>query len=144
MHDPDVVAFEVRRLFTIWHREPDGHDSGEVCQHYDRATGRVLNGWRWHVRHWRVQVLPWQRVRTWLVDRCDHCGYRFHWREARFGYQSTDRLWHDPCMSLRHVRGQLDDLTRKVLGTADWDANWRAEHRLSGIEAQTAEVRDRG
>jgi len=52
MHDPMVVAFEIRRpwprrrrlvgrrywpaLITIWHVEPNGHDSGEVCKHSHR------------------------------------------------------------------------------------------------------------
>ena len=84
MHDPDVVAFTIRRpwprrrrtllgrrywppLVTVWHREPRGHDAGTVCRHYDRVTCRVLPGWRlhiWHVRWCEITIdLPFRRHR---------------------------------------------------------------------------------
>lgn len=44
-------------------------------------------------------------------------------------------------MSLRHVRGQLDDLTAYVRCTADVDTRWRAEYRLDGIAAKEAEAK---
>ena len=98
MHDPLVVAFEIRRpwpvtsrplltdgtplpphrywpaMVTVWHREPGGRDSGEVCKHHD--GGRVLNGWRFHVHHWRIQVRPLQALRRRLLTRCAWCGGR--------------------------------------------------------------------
>lgn len=36
---------------------------------------------RWHIRHWRIQVHPLQRVRHWLFDRCEKCGARFGFDE---------------------------------------------------------------
>ena len=123
MHDPLVVAFEIRRpwpkraryqdakpvpegkrpkprwdlslpfftvfgkgwyfpsLITIWHNEPGGRDSGEVCKHHHRA--RDANGdwqwvfhkaWRFHVHHWKIQVHPLQHLRRWLLTRCEWCG----------------------------------------------------------------------
>lgn len=137
MHDPMVLVFDVRLVkLDIWHVEPGGHDYGEVCGRlpYRRPVARALWALR-HVRHLKLNWWPYLNVKRWIVDRCDHCGKRFRWREARFSYQSTDKVWHDPCMSLRHVRGQLDDLTGLVLGTADPDARWRADYRLKGIEA---------
>jgi len=123
MHDPLVVAFEIRRpwprrdsaydsvrpgrarvlprwnvrrspfwtlagrgfywptVITVWHREPRGHDSGEVCRHFDRwqnADGKwqmkVRHSWRFHVHHWRIQVRPLQALRRWLLTRCSWCG----------------------------------------------------------------------
>lgn len=53
-------------LVTIWHVEPGGHDSGEVCKHYRREqlpdgtwTSTTMRGWRWHVFHvnWRTIAL---------------------------------------------------------------------------------------
>jgi hypothetical protein len=116
VHDPDVVAFSIRRpwptasslpsvnarwrvrwpfvsvlgrelyfpdLITIWHREPGGADSGEVCKHYRRerqADGTWattwLRDWRWHVWHWRIQVHPLQHLRRWALTRCEWCGGR--------------------------------------------------------------------
>ncbi len=102
MHDPLTVAFEIRRpwpkrqrhalsrltprwsfqgcfwtlagrihlywpgIVTVWHVEPDGRDSGEVC----KRTG----SWRWHVHHWRIQIIPLQDLRRWLLTRCAWCG----------------------------------------------------------------------
>lgn len=89
MHDPLIVAFEIKRpwpetcrardndgipatphrywpaLITVWHREPNGHDAGTVCN------------WRrmaWHVHHWKLQVHPLQDLRRRLLTRCTWCG----------------------------------------------------------------------
>ncbi|MGI5247791.1 hypothetical protein [Dactylosporangium sp. CA-139066] len=117
MHDPDVVAFDIRRpwpkrsrtydakpgqprwkvghafwtvagrglywptLITVWHREPGGKDSGEICKHYVRWRGddgkwqsKILHGWRFHIHHWRIQVHPLQTLRRWALTRCSWCG----------------------------------------------------------------------
>lgn len=103
MHDPDVVAFEIRRpwpkrykaktidgrtlpaqrywpaLVTVWHREPRGHDSGTICKHYRRlpsGKAKILHGWRWHIHHWRIQIPPLQELRRRLLTRCAWCGGR--------------------------------------------------------------------
>lgn len=117
MHDPLVVAFEIRRpwprrssipggrrywwppLVTVWHREPGGHDSGEVCRHYIRYHDkrgewrvRVLRGWRFHIHHWKVQVHPVQKLRRWALTRCAWCGGR-----SRKGDQVNHALsWYGP------------------------------------------------
>lgn len=65
MHDPLVVAFEIRRpwptrrdsrgwrywppLVTVWHREPGGADALTICRHDSH--------WRWHAVHIRWQAL---------------------------------------------------------------------------------------
>lgn len=97
MHDPLVVAFEIRRpwpkprrgqkyrywppIITVWHHEPGGHDSGEICRHYRRTQGadgkwstKILHGWKFHVHHWRLQVHPLQDLRRWALTRCAWCG----------------------------------------------------------------------
>ncbi|MEU0078555.1 hypothetical protein ABZY58_11715 [Micromonospora tulbaghiae] len=70
-------------LIRIWHVEPGGHDSGEVCKHYERVqqpdgtwTSKSLHGWRWHVHHWRIQVPLLQHLRRQLLTRCEWCGGR--------------------------------------------------------------------
>ena len=67
-------------LVTVWHREPRGHDSGEVCRHWRTdATGerrRYSNAWRFHVHHWKIQVRPLQDLRRWALTRCAWCGGR--------------------------------------------------------------------
>lgn len=125
MHDPLVVAFEIRRpwpkraaysdakpvpdgkrakprwrfalpyftvagkafyfpgLITIWHREPGGADAGTVCKHHHREQGpdgkwRYVfhHAWKFHIRHWQIQVRPWQDFRRWAFTRCEWCGGR--------------------------------------------------------------------
>lgn len=133
MHDSTFLLADVRFLgLDIWHDEPGGHDAGTRCGWPGRGFSRLLWAAR-HVTHLRLRWWPYLHVRRWIVDRCDGCGQRFRWREARYSYQSTDKVWHDACMSLRHVRSQLDDLTGYVLATADEDARWRAEYRLNGM-----------
>lgn len=142
MHDPSVLLFEVPVLkLDVWHDEPGGHDAFEVCGHAPHGAKRLAWTLR-HARHLHVRWWRYLNVKKWIVDRCDGCGKRFRWKEARFGFQSSDRaVWHDPCMSLLSVRHDLDDLTGFVLGTADSNARWRANYRLQRIEnADEAEV----
>lgn len=135
MHDPLFLLYEVPVIeLDIWHREPDGRDSGEVCGHApNRGPARLAWAVR-HIRHHRYRWWPWLHVHRWITHRCAGCGRRFRWREARHGYQSSDQVWHDPCMSLRHVRGQLDDITGYVRGEADSNARWRVEYRLKNLD----------
>jgi hypothetical protein len=86
-------------LVTVWHREPGGHDSGEVCRHYVRwldADGRwqmkVLHGWRFHVHHWKVQVHPLQALRRWALTRCAWCGGK----SRRGDYVNVSHQWDGP------------------------------------------------
>lgn len=143
MHDPEFLPYDVPVVkLDIWHREPGGHDASSVCGYAPNRGVRRLVWAARHVRHWRLTWRRYRNVKRWLVDRCDGCGKRFRWKEARYGYQSSDRVWHDPCMSLRHVRSQLDDLTGYVLATADSNARWRASQRLDHIERAAKEKAD--
>ena len=138
MHDPLVVAFEIRRpwptrrdstgwrhwpsLVTVWHREPGGHDSGEVCKHYRRMlnpfTGEwrteFHQRWRFHVHHWKVQVHPLQEWRRRLLTRCAWCGGRStkgdavnvssQWDGPRNRWWRGERgLYHGDCSSISHA-----------------------------------------
>jgi hypothetical protein len=151
MHDPLVVAFEIRRpwpsrstpifkgerwrfhgshwtiagrglywpsIVTVWHREPDGHDSGHVCKHYRRFQddggewqGKVLHGWRFHVHHWRLQFPPLQALRRRLLTRCAWCGGRSRkgdvvnvshtWDGLKSKWWKGERgLFHSDCSSI--------------------------------------------
>ena len=91
----------LRTLATIWHVEPRGHDSGDICKHYIRGDAfkaiprwrlrfdpflKAPDGktwaadlrWKYHVWHWKVQ-LPWLQEfsrRRW--QRCERCGGKSH------------------------------------------------------------------
>jgi hypothetical protein len=137
MHDPSFLALEIRPIrLDIWHDEPGGHDAFTVCGR--PPQGAVANLW-WtirHARHLHYRFWPYLKIRRWIKDRCAGCGRRFLWRDSRHSYQGTDQVWHDPCMSLRHVRSQLDDITGYVRGTADWNMRWRVEYRLKGLDTK--------
>jgi hypothetical protein len=155
VHDPDVVAFEIRRpwpsgrrlngrrrwpaLVTIWHREPGGHDAGEVCRHYRRWQepdgtwkSKVTKGWKWHVHHWRPTIHPLIKLRRHLVDRCAWChgpdrkrdrisistiwdGYRPHW------WASAHGIYHDDCHSAWSARGRCSCEHPEVSGRLSYD-----------------------
>jgi hypothetical protein len=68
-------------LITIWHVEPGGHDSGEVCKHHRRWQdddgnwhSKATRRWKWHVHHWKIQIRPLGTFRRWLLTRCEWCG----------------------------------------------------------------------
>lgn len=109
-------------LITVWHVEPGGRDSGEVCPHYRRTQRpdgtwdtKILHGWRWHINHWRIQIGPLQTLRRRLFDRCEWCGGRDrksdpcnvshqwdgggrdHW------WTSTRGLFHHDCSMVEHA-----------------------------------------
>ena len=97
------------QLGTIWHNEPRGADSGDICKNFDRLPdgriGRSLNAWRWHVHHWSIQIHPLQTVRRWLFDRCAECGHRFP-----FGYSPVTFSWdpqRPPWWKFLEPHGQL-------------------------------------
>lgn len=141
MHDPMVVAFELRRpwpkirkltpnpsrlptfsaafwrfrtvelywpgLITVWHVEPGGADAGTVCTPADR---------RRHLRHWKIQVHPWQHFRRWAFTRCSWCSGRSRRGDpvnvsSGWGHDSTPTHWwqserglfHRDCASTHHA-----------------------------------------
>lgn len=130
MHDPLTVAFEIRRpwprrykartvdgrelparhywpaLITVWHREPGGLDSGEVC--------RPFGSWRFHVHHWRIQVHALQALRRRLLTRCAWCGGRsvkgdavnvsHQWDGPRGRWwQGEPGLYHGDCSAIHRA-----------------------------------------
>lgn len=108
-------------LITVWHVEPGGHNSGEVCPHYDRWqdpdgtwNGKLRHGWRFHVWHWRIQIHPAQHLRRWALTRCAWCGGRSHkgayvnvshsWDGPRGRWwQGEPGLYHMDCSSVEHA-----------------------------------------
>jgi hypothetical protein len=149
MHDPKVLVFDVPPCthrprgwptwltLDVWHDEPGGQDSGVVCKGLRSSDLSWRNvRWAWqHRAHLSYRFWPYLTVKRWLTDRCGECGRRFFWKDARFGYMNGKDSYHDQCMSLRHARGQLDDLTRYVLAEADETTRWRVEYRLKNLEA---------
>lgn len=83
-------------LITIWHVEPNGRDSGEVCKHSRRWQdedgkwhSKRASGWKWHLRHWKIQVHPLQALRRWALTRCEWCGGR----SRKGDYVNVSKQW---------------------------------------------------
>lgn len=143
MHDPLVVAFEIPRpwpkrfkhlpdgarggrrwyfppIVTVWHREPNGQDAGTVCRHYRRGVCEdwvVLNGWRFHIHHWKVQIPAFQLARRRLLTRCAWCGGRSRsgdsvnvsqsWDGQRSRWwQGEPGLFHSDCSSVKRAHAE--------------------------------------
>lgn len=125
-------------LVTFWHIEPQGHDSGTICKGMG-SSGLSWRNLKFAARHWRhveVHVQPYRRVKRWLFDRCDECGYRFLWKSDRTGYMSSDKSYHAKCMELRNAQWRLEDAAKALTFTADWTERWRIERWLEQREQQ--------
>jgi hypothetical protein len=176
MHDPMVVAFEIRRpwpqkssvggrsskrwevkirggkwwrpgawspfvrafgrswyfpaMVTVWHVEPGGRDSGEVCKHW--VDGKPKRSWRWHVHHWKIQVALVQKLHRKLFERCQECGRGYPWGYAPISHQwdrtkpkhwwKIDRgAYHHECSSLVTLRRTVEtdvDAFRELVSMA--------------------------
>lgn len=77
----------------------------------DPAAGRGWiedRAWKWHIRHWRIQVHPWQHFRNRFV-RCEECRRRMN-RATRIGTGwDAPGVTHMECNELRHARGLIKD-----------------------------------
>lgn len=111
-------------MITVWHREPGGHDSGEICMHYLRRQDsegrwhtRIERSWRWHIRHWKIQVHPAQALRRQLLTRCAWCGGRSRKRDAvnishswdgprGHWWQGEPGLYHHECSAVQHAHAK--------------------------------------
>jgi len=125
-------------LATIWHIEPGGRDSGDVCKHSkkDRAGNwQADRSWKWHVHHWHIQI-PWlQAWRRRLFDRCAECGRKgspnvsFQWDSPGIGWRkwrSMPGLYHGQCaslISLQRSKADDEDLIRSIVAAlrVEWD-----------------------
>lgn len=140
MHDPSHLVFDIRPIrLDIWHDEPGGHDAGTVCGYSPMPIPARIWWTIQHARHLHYRFWPYLRIHRWITHRCADCGRRFLWKDVRHGYQSSDKVWHAVCMTLRGVRSDLDDLTAHVRGTDDWNTNWRAKYRLERLAAAEVE-----
>lgn len=117
MHDPDVVAFDIKRPWPE-RSEPMGKErwrfrgsfwtiAGHGLYWPDLVTvwhrepggrdaltvcrhGRIP--WQLHVHHWRIQVPPLQALRRRLLTRCEWCGGRSRKRDVVNHSQTWDGL----------------------------------------------------
>lgn len=148
MHDPMVVVFDLKiprrrskkgyrrfwNLVTVWHVEPKGADSGTIC----KGMGGSELTWRnvrWafaHRRHLKINVEPYLRVKRWLTCRCDECGFRFFWRQARFGYMGSDKKYHEHCQGYRSWRGKANERLAVLDLVSDvWEIDGRTVQQLA-------------
>lgn len=116
-----TCAFGLGRLATIWHVEPGGRDSGDVCKHW--ADGKPKRAWKWHVHHWSIQIPALQEFRARLFDRCAECGRKGRpnishgWDGPGVGWRkwrSRPGLYHYECSALVSHR-QTEQIDREVI-----------------------------
>lgn len=107
-------------MVVIWHAEPGGRDGLTLCggRYRDRqGRWRWHRGWRWHVHHWKFQVVPLQHLRRWALTRCAWCGgllfkgdpvnVSHSWDGPRGRWwQGEPGLYHGGCSSVAHAHGK--------------------------------------
>lgn len=111
-------------MITIWHREPNNYDAGEICKHYTRTDQpdgsikiRTRRNWKWHVHHWHIQISPLQELRRKLLTRCTWCGgpsrkgnvvnVSHQWDKKRQPWWKGEQgLFHRDCSMYQNARHQ--------------------------------------
>lgn len=98
-------------LATVWHVEPGGHDSGNVCKQYhtdSEGQTKILWTWKLHVHHWKIKIHLLQVLRRRLLTRCAWCNGRStkkavvnhsnQWNDSRGKWWKGDpNLFHQDC-----------------------------------------------
>ena len=124
-------------IITIWHVEPDDEDAFTVCPRD--------GDWKWHVRHWKLQLHPVQKWRRRIMTRCAGCGGRStkkHTVNHGLNWESPDVPWWYPEQELYHA-----DCASKVINqraqrnTAEKNQKRWDEHRAQ-VHALRALARD--
>ena len=145
-----LVGNQVKMLkvATLWHDEPNGADSGEVCGRLPSGSGLTAKNIVWafrHRAHCHFRWHPGQTTWLWLTQRCEHCGRRFGRREARIGTGwGSPGCVHSPCSSVRRLRSQRDDALNVALGIADTAAAFRVRYLIEGTHdaLMTASIKE--
>lgn len=93
-------AFWEDEAVNPWRKQRKIEDTfANVIRNYRRLTRPWYRHPRWHIRHWQIQVHPWQKLRRWLFTRCSQCSKRFGWNESPIGYSwsGPGPLVHERC-----------------------------------------------
>lgn len=102
---------ETRLHETLWHLETilDNspywpNDPAHLIFQQVKDAARALklrSKWRlhprWHIWHWRVQVIPFQMLWRWLFERCCYCKKGYGWNEQIMGNWGGTASWHFGC-----------------------------------------------
>jgi hypothetical protein len=127
----------LKEAAALWHHEPGGRDYGSVCGRIPDGSGLTMPNVRWaweHREHCHWQIVVGSKVRGWLTDRCEECGRRFLWRDARIGTGwDSPGVLHLQCSNLRHQQTLIADLTAYVRFDATAPQRSRVEHQLEQI-----------
>lgn len=86
------------------------HDKEEFVRLWHlvhRCRSRVRRPWyrhpRWHLKHLRLQIHPWQRFKRWAFERCAGCRGRYRWGYSPTG--SNGKTFHHDCFRARSAVG---------------------------------------
>lgn len=121
-------------LITLWHVDPETDGSDSSCRNRYRPAWRMAKadgdglrewfwwkvmayyGW-WHVRHWKLQIRPWQDFNRWAWSRCNTCGGRFRWGEAPVSdsWHGEGPRWRRPEPHVHHMRCRESVGVREVV-----------------------------
>lgn len=125
-------------LATVWHMEPGGADSGEVCKGMggsELTRHNLVWAWR-HRTHLHIQWHHWQRTRNWLFLRCARCGLPFRGAyRARIGTWDGDarEVRHRDCDLIEHLQ-RRDEVLARYIRTGEDAAIARLWAEASGEE----------
>lgn len=52
---------------------------------------------KFHFWHWKIQIIPLQKLHRWLFIKCFKCNKRLAFNESAIGNWGGDKIWHQKC-----------------------------------------------
>lgn len=103
-HMPQIMSLATNHIDSFDFRRPlNQYDIDRKAMFIGRAFKRMERKWwqhpRFHFWHWRIQIIPLQKLNRMFFDRCCQCGRGFGWNEAPHGSWGGEKIWHSQCES---------------------------------------------
>lgn len=105
----DLTLKELQYVYVLAYNPVDNFQSHKLntVEEFEEFLYLIYRSWkrykrpwykhaRWHMRHWKIQVHPWQTLKRRYWDKCSVCGKR-GFKGSAYSNWDGDKIWHSHC-----------------------------------------------